>query len=358
MPDNISKTPLYLKLVTAVVSVILFILVAEIALRIVDPELGYKNQFFPVNRDIDFPEFYEKDARLFWKLRAGQTIESRWFSDISYEINSLGLRGPEIQKNKPDVRILALGNSCTFGWGVPYEKSWTHLLEQKLNVQLNKNVEIVNGGIPGYSSHQGKILFEQLINLKPDLVLIMFGWNDHWRAGKDISDAEQNTPPEIVIGLQNIFSKLKLYKLIRKATLKVTEDTTHVRIDDITGKQRVSTDEFFGNIKEIISTAQKNNIVPILLIPPIASLENYQLGQSSPLHTLHHRYQQQIIKVSQYLNVPLVNLQTEFDLHNNLFDNPFDDPIHFNIAGCQIVSESILPVVKSALSDSKKSPDK
>src|SRR5262245_22298011 len=77
------------------IPVLLLFTLAEITIRIIDPDLTYKNQFFPLNRDIDFTEVYQNDARLFWRFRPQHTITSRQFSDISYTINSRGMRNSE-----------------------------------------------------------------------------------------------------------------------------------------------------------------------------------------------------------------------------------------------------------------------
>ena len=342
MTDSFDKKLLLLKFLATVISLVIFVALSELVLNIFDPELNYKNQFFPVNRDIDFPEFYKKDTKLFWRLRENQTLESRWFSDLSYRINFAGIRGDEIKEFKVGKRILALGNSCTFGWGVSIENCWTTLLERNLRRELlDSSLEVINAGTPGYSSFQGKQYFQELLKYQPDIVLIMFGWNDHWKAGKEISDSEQETPPAIVITLQNAFSKLKLYKLLRKFTLSITEDTQFVRIDDITGKRRVSQKEYFQNLTEIIKTARKHNITPVLLIPPIASLANYFEATRSNLHLLHQKYQENMLRVSEYQRVELIDLQSALDNFKTLFDSPEGDPIHFNAQGHELVALAI-----------------
>src|SRR5262249_22831040 len=49
-------------------------------------------------------------------------------------VNSLGLRGPEIVFEKPagTTRLVALGGSFVFGWGVVDADTWTTRLEHKL----------------------------------------------------------------------------------------------------------------------------------------------------------------------------------------------------------------------------------
>lgn len=56
--------------------------------------------------------------------------------------NSLGMRGPELDDSRSNPRVLCLGDSVTFGWGVTYEESWPALLATTLDV------ETVNAGVP------------------------------------------------------------------------------------------------------------------------------------------------------------------------------------------------------------------
>ena len=341
------SSPFYVKLIGAVVSLMIFVIVAELALRVVEVNLYYKNQFFPINRDIDFPEVYEKDPKLFWRFRRDFVTESKMFSKLSYHINSRGIRGPEISEQKKGPRIIALGNSCTFGWGIPYEITWVYRLQEMLNRQVpSSDVELINAGVPGYSSYQGKIFFaEELLSLNPDMVLIMFGWNDHWKAGHGITDARQQMPHRLILATQNLFSKLKLYQLLRKIVLSSTEKERLVALDDLSGARRVSKEEFYENLKSIVRLARDNKIEPVLLVPPIASLENYFGVPKTNLHLLHSLYQRQITRVAELEQVRLVDLQAAFDQYHDLFDAPREDPIHFNIKGHTVAAAAVAEVV-------------
>ena len=324
----------------------------EAVLRLAEIDLYKKNQFFPINRDIDFPEVYKKDQNLFWRFRTDQLIDSKSFSNITYRINSDGMRGDEILNEKKGLRILAIGNSCTFGWGVRQEEIWTTKLKNELSKTIpNKNIEIINCGVPGYSSHQGRKYFEQeLLKYKPDIILVMFGWNDQWTAGKNISDAEQEAPNIIIISLQNIFSKLKIYQLFRKIILSTTEKEQVIPLDQVTGKRRVSQKEFFLNLRSIVKTAKENSITAILMVPPVASIENYFPEKTSRFHKNHLSYQQQVISAAKYEDILFVDHQLTFDKYDDLFSNPSDDPIHFNSKGHSVftdaVKETLIPIIQ------------
>ncbi|MEW6051805.1 MAG: SGNH/GDSL hydrolase family protein [Candidatus Zixiibacteriota bacterium] len=347
MTSNYPTPSLAFKLTASVLSVCLFLALAELALRFIDPDLYYKNQFFPVNRDIDFPDVYKKDPMLFWRFRENQTISSRRFSDLDYRINSLGMRGPEIARTKNGVRILTLGNSCTFGWGVRQEQIWTTRLQEMLKRGiLTQSIEVVNAGVPGYSSLQGWRYFEnELLVLQPDIVLITFAWNDEAPAGQGISDDRQQPPGRLILAAQNLFSRLKLYQFMRKVVLSATEKQKIVALDDPLAVRRVPPDRFKKNLTEIIRLARRNNCRPVLVIPPIASLHIYFKESVSPLHTMHAAYQNQIRLVSQYEKTELVDLQEAFDKQSDLWDDPYADCTHFNAKGHGVAAQTIAEVV-------------
>ncbi len=75
------------------------------------------------------------------------------------------------------LRILCLGDSCT-------RLSRTNQpFSVRLQAVLGPNAEVFNASLPGYTSHQGLAwLNKQLLASKPDVVVVYFGWNDHWRS--------------------------------------------------------------------------------------------------------------------------------------------------------------------------------
>ena len=84
---------------------------------------------------------------------------------FSVSTNSQGFRSPEIQANKSGLRILCLGDSVTFGWGVEEEESYPALLAKSLNA------EVINAGIPAMKPRHIAQWSAQLRVLEPDIVL-------------------------------------------------------------------------------------------------------------------------------------------------------------------------------------------
>jgi lysophospholipase L1-like esterase len=83
------------------------------------------------------------------------------------------LRNAAINFDKKDkFRILCVGDSWTYGWGVSDGFTWPKQLEQLLKNRGITNIEIINCGQPGQYPTRYREKLEQLLPLlKPDLVL-------------------------------------------------------------------------------------------------------------------------------------------------------------------------------------------
>ena len=99
------------------------------------------------------------------------------WQNISVDINSHGLRGPETTYEKPPstIRILNLGDSIAMGWGVREEDTYGRLLESRLNENPTGDFryEVINAGVPGWNLDNA-LAYLQAEGLKyqPDLVVL------------------------------------------------------------------------------------------------------------------------------------------------------------------------------------------
>jgi lysophospholipase L1-like esterase len=105
-----------------------------------------------------------------------------WQVDIGYHIriNRHGHRGPEFtEKKPPDVfRILALGDSFTFGWGVEDHQTFSRVLEKRLQ-EAGHRVEVWNAAVPAWHSIQSlHYLRKEGVPFQPDLVVMSFFVDD------------------------------------------------------------------------------------------------------------------------------------------------------------------------------------
>jgi lysophospholipase L1-like esterase len=101
----------------------------------------------------------------------------------SWTTNSVGFRGTrEYASPKPrDIRrVLVLGDSFTFGFGVNDAQTYSAVLEELLNSACEGyRVQVINAGVSGFSTSQELILLERDgPALQPDAVVVGFFIND------------------------------------------------------------------------------------------------------------------------------------------------------------------------------------
>lgn len=105
------------------------------------------------------------------------------FQEVDVRTNSCGMRGADIpiEKSPSTFRVAFLGDSFTFGWGVEEDKSFPSVTGAILQqfAQEGTDVEVLNFGVPGYSTFQEVALFEEKgIDFRPDAVVLFFIEND------------------------------------------------------------------------------------------------------------------------------------------------------------------------------------
>lgn len=108
--------------------------------------------------------------------------QTGWLDDGPATINALGLRGPApvVPKPRESVRILAVGDSLTFGWGVGDSETYPAELERRLRqVFPAHEPSVVNAGVSAFDLEKtARLLRHFSPTLQPDIVLVGLFWND------------------------------------------------------------------------------------------------------------------------------------------------------------------------------------
>lgn len=129
---------------------------------------------------------YAPDPVLSHRLRPGTVVEGRSATDefdFRYAHNAHGLRDREISLAKPEgtFRVLALGDSFTYGAGVDFEDTFLARLERRLAERDGEHppVQVVKAGIPRFFPETERLYLEHYgAAFDPDLVLVVFVPND------------------------------------------------------------------------------------------------------------------------------------------------------------------------------------
>lgn len=106
---------------------------------------------------------------------------SYWLGSERVELNPNGLRDDDVPFRKPagEKRILVLGDSVTFGWGVSQGETFSDRLEELLNEGSLGAWQVINAGVNGYNTVQeAAYLRHEGMRYSPDYVLLVYVSND------------------------------------------------------------------------------------------------------------------------------------------------------------------------------------
>ena len=111
----------------------------------------------PVEWTSERTRFYQYDSQIGWigRPNASGTFRTSDFSTW-VQLNSKGLRANEIpyERSHKERRILVLGDSFVWGFGVNAEDRFTEALQNNL-----RDTTVINAGVSGYGTDQELLLF-------------------------------------------------------------------------------------------------------------------------------------------------------------------------------------------------------
>jgi lysophospholipase L1-like esterase len=192
--------------------------------------VGFSREGAPVSLRFGYPDpreitdLFRPDPRLFWRLRP----ESVFDAEAPVPINARGYRGPLPMDPRPAglFRVAVAGDSVAFGSA----SCWPEILEKTLAARGGREIEVLNFGVPGYSIVQGLRQFaDEIAPLRPDVVVIAYGWNDHWLARADIPDSELRPPDPQRAAIALALSRLRVAQALRALLVRSPSPRGEVR---------------------------------------------------------------------------------------------------------------------------------
>lgn len=128
---------------------------------------------------------FAPDQTFYLTYTDNDVLQRDWFNDqgrVANHINHWGLRErDEITTDKPtgQRRIVCLGDSFTFGWGIPAELGWARMLENELRDD-GIDVRTVNCGAAGTVCIDEYVvgLEQRFVQFQPDAVILTICLND------------------------------------------------------------------------------------------------------------------------------------------------------------------------------------
>ena len=111
----------------------------------------------------------------------GYGVGPMLFQYVAHGLLVLALAGAQLTLAAEPLRVLALGDSLTAGYGLAAEDSFPAKLEAVLKVE-GYEVSVINGGVSGDTTAGGRARLDWALADEPDLVIVALGANDGLRA--------------------------------------------------------------------------------------------------------------------------------------------------------------------------------
>jgi len=330
------------------------VLFAEVGLRMA----GFRFDSTPRYMEFNFPrpnelfEIFEPDTDTLWKLKPGVEM-----GPGIEPINSKGFRGPEFSEKKEEgvYRLAALGDSVTFGGVLNYPRVAAKCLGDKW--------EVINAGVPGYTVFQGYKQFRtRVAALKPDIVTIMFGWNDHWLS-RGYTDSQQkfaeneNLPPGA-----GFLTELRVFQIMKYAVYNSGAASKEIE----NRVYRVPLDEYRRLLDRLVADVKKSGAKPILITAPSAldngrvprylfengfverELREGEADVAARLKNLHGKYNDAVRDMANIHGAALIDIETSWYRRGTegLFRDPSKDIVHPNEEGYRLIGVDLCDKVE------------
>ncbi len=293
----------------------------------------------------DHPLF-EQDNVLFWKA-----IPNTPFT------GPRGFRLPEPSDQRPSpesITLAVLGDSCSFLGKRPFPARLPELLKS----DEPELVRVYNASCPGYTTQQGVAQLDMIERLEPDVVVVYFGWNDHWNSLNGSSDRELFERTALARQTQSVLGAYNTYWIARSLFAArptpgpQTASTVRVPLIDYQQNIRIMAERFQRwDCKAVFVTAPSAFVegrLPDWASPFFAQYYNMTPQQVTDIPKTHERYNQTLRDVAVHFeNCTVCDLDAVFKNQPALFRS---DCIHLSELGHQQAAQSVADTIRQQCS--------
>lgn len=299
---------------------------------------------------------YVPDPDVFFRLAPNLAITETTNPRIfDLRTNSLGLRDDEPTLPKPagTYRVLAVGDSCTFGSGAGQAGGYPAQLEQRLrDSRREPSFQVLNGGVPGYTSFQALGFLETRgFDLDPDAVVFATGINDasvatagskrRFDRGSMLSDREYAEA-------SRANRRFGITRLLWRAGLGLGGSAEPgERPGGL--KRRVSPSAYAANLESLVSASRARGILPLIVVWPVRNqvADPEARTPEKPIDRVIPLYHARARDVARRTGAPLVDLVGAFRGREELFL----DKVHFQAEGYGLVADRVADAILAELPD-------
>ena len=331
-----------------------------------------------------------------------RNVSERFFSKLEHTtpLNEFILR------NKPanGYRIFVLGESTVQGFPYDANLAFTRILQRRLQDAFpDRTIEVINLGLTAINSYTLLDFADEILDQKPDAVLIYTGHNEYYGA-LGVASMESGSIPRWLKMLHLKFVHLRTYQLIQNSIggfyrlihPMTTDEAKATLMEKMVGKKLVpfnskmyleGLEQFSDNMSELLKKVNQRH-VPVIIsdlvsnekdLPPFQSLQygiypradsvysnakileaqhlfekaktEYEMAKD--LDVIRFRAPEDInriiIHLADSLGTYFVSLKTLFEKyssHGIIGDNLMTDHLHPNVDGYFLMAEGFFTVLR------------
>lgn len=239
----------------------------------------------------------------------GGYFSRRWYRLDQVQTNAMGFRGREFNPVKPPgvYRIAAVGDSFTFGNGIPQDQRYSEILQS----HLPSHFEVLNFGVAGANTPEHRVLVKRLLDqVHPDFIVLQWYVND-----VEDDDSAGRPRPRALVPYRALHNWLNdasaLYTVANmrwaemQVALGMTESYPEYLKKRLGDPQSVDSVRDQNLLRDLIASAQHANVgIGIVLFPDTAG----ELNEQYPFGYLHDR----VLSVCAERGIKCVDLRSDF----------------------------------------------
>ncbi|MEX1094587.1 MAG: GDSL-type esterase/lipase family protein [Planctomycetales bacterium] len=300
---------------------------------------------------------------------------------IEFTVNSLGIRGPEVELDQVDAAILCVGGSTTLCFYVDDEESWPWLTGARISECVDRRVYVGNAGKSAHTVAQNEYLLRHYARAREfDWVVVLAGFNDASSAISGSLELPKRrmrgtlTPAREPLAWPRYYRRLALVELVANVTRKKPSGGTYQ--EDLTGewyrevrrdrqaalaKRTIHEpppdlprllDHYRAELRKLIATTREFGQQVVFMTQPTPFGEHVPEEIAARFMTFHSpeagyspaayakimdAYNAALLEVCREEQVDCVDLAARLPKDESVF---YDDN-HFNVSGCAQVAEAL-----------------
>ena len=296
------------------------------------------------NVNLDIPTFFDSNSNRFWQLKPNVDRAPEFWGDVT---DSHGFR--QSPTTTVHNAIVCLGDSCTYGLGLPESHSWPSVLRR------SGVGPVVNAGVPGYTSYQGlRYWHRELKSLSTRALVVEFGVNDanpwpsqHGSGLVCLTDRARARQ----VRFRTLMDRSRALSALVALMAPLPDPAQHAfdERDWSTATPRVPIGEFVANLNEFAEAD-----IPVLFLAwPRRVLVDPSFENPVPSDRSREReYFEAVLELEQ-AGYPVLDVASEFAATGRTLDDLYLDDVHATKLASAVIADAVARVLRPLLGEER-----